>query len=208
MVMSGPCVFNQSIFQDVGYSFTDHTTIEPHLESSHNDFNFQEENTMPIYDSNDITQVLIPCHDLEFLTQVDASSNTHHVISANTCVKEILANKSFLSCNNNVNYFPVVNSTNFSLQGDQITFPIMFPFQQFHNDFQDKIETWLENTFQMRFPVKKIIFMFLLEIVVHSKLDFSFDYLLFIHFMLLTPIVYMIAGIKQMDWLHWKFHFT
>jgi len=78
----------------------------------------------------------------------------------------------------------------------------MFPFQQFHDDFQELIETWLENTFEMRFPVKKIIFVSLLEIVVNTKLDFSFDYLVFIHFMLLTPIVYMTARIKQMDWLH------
>jgi hypothetical protein len=79
MVMSGPCVVNshnQSKFQDVGYPFTDHITIEPHLESSHNDFNFQEENSIPIYDSDVITQVLILGHDLELFTQVDASVNS------------------------------------------------------------------------------------------------------------------------------------
>jgi hypothetical protein len=119
--------------------------------------------------------------------------------------KQILVNKSFLSYNNNVNilvnsnvnYFPIVNNTNFSHQGEQITFPIMFPFQQFHNHFQDRIETWLENTFQMRFPVNKFIFLFLLEIVVHSRLISSFDCLLFIQFLLLIHIVYMIAGIKE-----------
>jgi hypothetical protein len=207
MVMSGSCVFNQYIFQNVGYCFTDHNTIEPHLESSHNNINFQEENTMPIYDSNVITQVLIPCRDLEFLTQVDASSNTHHVISSNASVKEILANKSFLSCNGNINYFLVVNSTNFFLQGDQITFPVKFPFQEFHNNFQDRIETWLEHTFQMRFPVKKIIFLFLLAIVVHSRLKFSFNNLVII-FLLLMFDVYICTGMKELEWLHSKYDYT
>jgi hypothetical protein len=88
MVMSGPCVFNsQSIFQDVGYHFIDHTTIEHHLDSSHNDFKFQKINSMPIYDSDDITQVPISYHDLGPFTQVDAIVNFDYIISATTCAK-------------------------------------------------------------------------------------------------------------------------
>jgi hypothetical protein len=142
---------NQSIFQDVGCHFNDHTTIDSHFESSHNDFNFQEINSIHIYDS-------VPfVHYLELLTQVNASFNIDHIISANTCAKEILVDKSFMSCNNNENSFPIVNNANFSQKGEQITFTIMFSFQQFHNDFQDIIEIWLENSFLMRFPVNKFI---------------------------------------------------
>jgi hypothetical protein len=79
-------------------------------------------------------------------------------------------NKSFLSYKNNVNilvnsnviFFPIVNNTNFSHHGENIIFPIMFPFQQFHSHFQDKIETWLENTFQIRLHVNKFHFFILL----------------------------------------------
>jgi hypothetical protein len=93
MVMSGPCIVNphdQSKFQDVGYPFTDHISIDSHLESSHNDFNFKEINSMPIFDSYDITQVPTSFHNLEFLTQVDASSNIDYTIGVDTCEKETL----------------------------------------------------------------------------------------------------------------------
>ena len=103
-----------------------------------------------------------------------------------------------MSCNNNENYFPIVNNANFSQKSEQITFLIMFSFQQFHNDFQDRIETWLENTFQMRFPVKIIIFLFLLEIVVHSRLKLSFNNLVIILFLLMFD-VYICAGMKEFE---------
>jgi hypothetical protein len=100
--------------------------------------------------------------------------------------------------NSNVNYFPIVNNTKFSHQGEEITFPIIIPFQQFHNHFQDIIESLLKNTFQIKFPVNKFLLLFLIEIVAHSMLELSFDYLLFIQFMLLIPI----------NWFYWKFDFT
>jgi hypothetical protein len=90
--MSGPCVVNshnQSLFQDVGCHFNDHATIHSHLEYSHNDLNFQEMKSIPIYDYDVITQVPILGDDLELFTQVDASVNFYYIISA-TNKKKIL----------------------------------------------------------------------------------------------------------------------
>jgi len=83
MVMSGPHVVNshnQSLFQYVGCPFNDHTTIYSHLEYSHNDFNFQEINSIIIYHFDLTTLVPISSHNIEILTQVDASFTTDHII--------------------------------------------------------------------------------------------------------------------------------
>jgi hypothetical protein len=146
MVMSGHCIVNprdQSKFQYVGYPFTGHISIDSHLESSHNDFNFKETNYMHVFDSYDITQVPTSFYNLEFLTQVDVSYNIDYTIGADTCKTETLANKSlvFVDILVNSNVFSFHISTNLSQHGQHITFPFMIPFEQFHNHFHDKIES-------------------------------------------------------------------
>jgi hypothetical protein len=145
MVMSGPRIVDshyQSIFQDVGYHFTDHTTIEHDLESSHNDFKFQEINSMPIYDSDDITQVLISYHDLGPFTQVYASVDSDYIILATTCGKDILVNKSQPSCN------IIVHNTNIFLS--TLSLELLQSLMDIHPYFYDLVEIWLEGIFQER----------------------------------------------------------
>jgi hypothetical protein len=188
MVMSGPCVFNsQSIFQDVGYHFMDHTTIEHHLDSSHNDFKFQEINfNMPIYDFDDITQVPFSYHDLGPVTQVDASVNFYYIISATTCAKEILVNKSQPSCN------IIVHSTNIFLS--TLSLDLLQYLMDIHPYFY---EIWFEGIFQER--INKFLYMNSLVLYVYKVFIFSSDNLVLFSPLLLMFYVYICTGLKEFE---------
>lgn len=149
MVMLGPHIFD-SHNQDVGYPFTNNAINKPHLKFSHNDFI-----PMPIYDHGDITQVLTSFHNLEFLTQVDTSSNIDYLIVDDTCVKEIPENESQLSCSFNVNKIILFEDSSLSSTPLNLLQTISDP----HDYFYDPIDIWLENKFKESSFVNKI-FMF------------------------------------------------
>jgi hypothetical protein len=54
------------------------------------------------------------------------------------------------------------------------------------------------------------MFSFLLEINVHNRLIFSFSKLIIYLFLLLFLMfdMYICAGMKELEWLHWKYDYT
>ena len=97
---------------------------------------------MPIYDSDDITQVLNSYHDLGPFTQVYASVDYDYIILATTCGKYILVNKSQPSCN------IIVHNTNIFLSN--LSSELLQSLMDIHPYFYDPVEIWLEGIFQER----------------------------------------------------------
>jgi hypothetical protein len=107
IVMSGSHVLNlqsQSIFENERCLNSKNATLNSHFQSFNycNDFNFQEEESIPIYDY-EVIQIPMFCHDLELFTQINVISIVDYIILVDTCEKEILVNKSLVSFNILVN---------------------------------------------------------------------------------------------------------
>lgn len=74
---------------------------------------------------------------------------------------------------------------------------------EIHPYFYDPIGIQLERKFQ-----EKEILIKLLTITVHSDFKFIFLSLVKSVFLLLTFELYINAGIKMREWLHWKYDYT
>jgi hypothetical protein len=83
----------------------------------------------------------------------------------------------------------------------------MFSSNFLYGPYHDRIEFWLEDSFSRKFHVNKsLLLLYILNIDVHI---FSFSCCLILQvLMFLIFDVHIHAGLKQLEWLHWKFHFT
>ena len=102
-------------------------------------------------------------------------------------------------------FFQVKESKSSSSQSGLLSLPLNIyqSLIEIHLDFYDPIGSQLERKFQ-----KKEILIKFLTITVHSYFRFIFLSLVRFLFLLLTFELYINAGIKMREWLHWKYDYT
>lgn len=77
---------------------------------------------------------------------------------------------------------------------------------EIHFDFYDPIEIQPKRTFQENVIVNNLLLVNMLEISVHSIFIFIFIHLTI--FLLLMFDLYIYAGVRMREWLHWKYDYT
>jgi len=129
--------------------------------------------------------------------------------------------ESYLEClltQKNVNISPHLHNTNSFMQAQapkdtSLELALLFSLLsnslesliEIHPSFYDPFETWMENSFNERNFVNRFIFLYSLEIDERGRLNFSFNNLVIIIFSLLIHNMYIFLGIKEFNWLPWKY---
>jgi hypothetical protein len=159
------------------------------------------------------------CHDHDCFSQV------HDLTAFNfneTCENKQLVNQSQLSCtfsvNNDIGLLLDTNNSLHALELIKISFGsslLSSSFSKFHQtisdshvNFYNPINIWLENWLKESYLVNTVLYFVLLGISVHNRFNFSFSKLVTFLFLLQMFDVYICAGLKMFDWLHWKYNFT
>jgi hypothetical protein len=76
--------------------------------------------------------------------------------------------------------------------------------------FYDPINIWLENWLKKSYLVNEVLCFVLLGIIVHNRFKSYFSKLVIFLFLLLLLMfdMYICAGMKELEWLHWKYDYT